>query len=108
MLTRRVRRQELSIIRLAYARQARQHARRNKRPDDPDGDDQPAKPNVKACEGLERGCCPRVQLPPAAGRNGVGKGSMAIASTAPRTRMTTTMDRRVNAPCNMSRQSHRW
>ena|SRR5438309_8707586 len=38
------------------------------------------------------------QPPPAVGRNGVGKGSIAMARAAPRTRLPATSERRVNAP----------
>ncbi len=55
MLTRRVRGEELRVVRLAQARQAWQYARSRDRANDPDRDDQPAEANIEAGERLERG-----------------------------------------------------
>ncbi len=54
MLTRRVRGEELRVVRLAQARQAWQYARSRDRANDPDRDDQPAEANIEAGERLER------------------------------------------------------
>ena len=55
MLARRARGEELSVIRLGHAGQARQRPRRSDGANDPEGNDRPAEPDIEACDGLERG-----------------------------------------------------